>query len=280
MLTHDAVLVSLSESKLARRRYDKEASESVAEEFNATEDAGRFNKLIIESKGTKLGQIYGLMGVMKSYHNARTLPWGRGVQVLPATKLDDYMAFYRDIVRQIEMLMPDAIEDLPKIKAASEKRLGKMFKDHEFPTDEDVRSKFSIGVKIWPIPTSNDIRIQGLSDETEESLKETIEEQINDSMTGMVKAAWQIMHDAVDKFISTMSDGDKKVTQPLIEGLEKMIESMEDLNITKDPEIEGLRQEIKELVRYEAKDHRDFPSIRKETTKEAKAILAKMDSYI
>jgi len=276
-LSNEAVLVTLSQRKPSRTKYDETASRKITDESDAEAGSARVTKVILDAKGFKLGEIFTIFGQVKKALEYNSHPWARGTQVMPVKKLGEFMEYYRKTMREIEILLPKAVEELPEIKANAEKRLGTMFKEGEFPGEDDLLAAFFMDVKIWPIPeNSNDIRVTQNADIVGEALAA----QIAEKSVEVTRSLWSVFYAAVKKFCDTIDNGDVKVTKPLIDGLQKALDHIPDMNITNEAEIDKMREEAQALVNYSAADYREFPAIRNQAAENAKSILKKMESYL
>jgi hypothetical protein len=82
-LSSKAMLCTVSISAWSGYKYDREASEQVAEIHGAEKDSGRFNKRLVPRK--ELEEITKIIGKARRDHEFVTLPWSdNGYRVLPA----------------------------------------------------------------------------------------------------------------------------------------------------------------------------------------------------
>src|SRR3546814_5363729 len=75
-LSSDVCSSDLSHVRLSAwsaRRIDRKATEEINEKNNAANDAGRYNKLLVDSKA--LAGIQSAISAARAFHYSRTLPW-------------------------------------------------------------------------------------------------------------------------------------------------------------------------------------------------------------
>lgn len=84
MLQKNSLIVSLSVSQWTARRHDKEITKEVKNTHNASEDAGRYNKLLVAKEHTD--PINKVAGKARTFHYENTLPWGDNNERLLPTK--------------------------------------------------------------------------------------------------------------------------------------------------------------------------------------------------
>ena len=173
-LSERAMLTSLHISSYAGNMFDQQATEEFNESNNADRKrAGRYNKKLIDPKF--------LSGVSAAHNNARrlhrllTLPWDDdGTRILttagylPYTeKMHDCRLKAEDEVKQFISTLPDAVKE-------AKQRLGELFNEDDYPTNDVLKSKFGFDVEIKPVPESGDFRAQ-LSDAQVKAIVKDIE---------------------------------------------------------------------------------------------------------
>src|SRR5260370_34493895 len=88
-LSSKAMLCTVSISAWSGYKYDREASEEIAEIHGADKDSGRFNKRLVPRK--QLEEITKIIGKARRDHEFVTLPWSdNGYRVLPAAAYMDH----------------------------------------------------------------------------------------------------------------------------------------------------------------------------------------------
>src|SRR5262245_61701716 len=80
-LARKAVLVSLNVSMWGARKYDRKVTKEVNRSRHASDDAGRYNKLLIE-KG-RLAPVLAVVTEARDLFYKYTRPWAKGVGILP-----------------------------------------------------------------------------------------------------------------------------------------------------------------------------------------------------
>src|SRR3546814_6721692 len=76
VLSQKAMLSHVRLSAWSARRIDRKATEEINEKNNAANDAGRYNKLLVDSKA--LAGIQSAISAARAFHYSRTLPWQIG----------------------------------------------------------------------------------------------------------------------------------------------------------------------------------------------------------
>lgn len=107
---HDkAMLMKLKISQWTARKYDKNVSEKVADDYQTTsKDAGRYNKILIAQEAIK--KISQIVTKARDFHEKQTLPWDDdGMRLLPAANYMNYTANMRRLKSEYEAAVNDFI---------------------------------------------------------------------------------------------------------------------------------------------------------------------------
>ena len=288
-LSERAMLTSLHISSYAGNMFDQQATEEFNESNNADRKrAGRYNKKLIDPKF--------LSGVSAAHNNARrlhrllTLPWDDdGTRILttagylPYTeKMHDCRLKAEDEVKQFISTLPDAVKE-------AKQRLGELFNEDDYPTNDVLKSKFGFDVEIKPVPESGDFRAQ-LSDAQVKAIVKDIErradqrlEKAVDDIFNRVKEAVAHLSDRLKAYVPAKI-GEKaqgRIHDTTVYNIHELAEMLPILNITNDPRIDQLRQQLTdELVEHSPEILRADTKIRQQTISKADAILKKVQKYM
>ena len=177
-----AMLVTLSISAWAARKYDKGISQEVADAHGADVSAGRYNKHLLPTKADVLKQQAKAAGVkvtasspnsykdlmqhireVRDWHYANTLPWSDdGPRVLTVPNYQNYTDNMRKKQHKFRALLADFVTDYPALKAEAQRILNGMFNHEDYP--DSVAERFDFAFRIDPIPAGGDFRVE-LSEE-------------------------------------------------------------------------------------------------------------------
>ena len=88
-LTHDAMLVSLRITAWSGRLYDRQASNHVAAQHDASASAGRYNKRLLPKAA--FAALTATVSEARSQHYANSLPWDdQGSRLLTVANYEAY----------------------------------------------------------------------------------------------------------------------------------------------------------------------------------------------
>ena len=93
MISDKAMLICLHITMWTARKHDKRVSEEVAQSHEATTNAGRYNKHLLD-QAEKLEELRTLAGQIRQYFYKVTLPWSdEGYRLLPSHLYFEFTKF-------------------------------------------------------------------------------------------------------------------------------------------------------------------------------------------
>ena len=279
-IKNKALLVNLKISQMSGFKIDKGATEQVALTNNSSMEAGRYNKNLFASTDL-LSNIKSKTNDIrkKFYHN--TLPWGlKGTHMLPSANFMDFSAEFRADKKDWFSLVDEFIVGIPKIKVDAPRVLGKMYNEADYPTEEEARARFSMDMEITSIP-DDDFRVQGISEDELDTIRKDITNKVTTATEDAMNVAWQRLYDTVSHMAETLADPAKNFKNTLVENTQDICSVLTRLNVTDDPNLERLRQEVEaSLTTTNPEVLRHDPDARRDTAEDAKAIMDKMGSFM
>ena len=279
-IKNKALLVNLKISQMSGFKIDKGATEQVALTNNSALEAGRYNKNLFASTSL-LADIRSKTNDIrkKFYHN--TLPWGlKGTHMLPTANFMDFSAEFRADKKDWFSLVDRFIDNLPKIKLDAPRVLGKMYNEADYPTEAEAMSKFSMDMEVTAIP-DDDFRVQGISEEELETIRRDITNKVTTATEDAMNVAWERLYKTVSHMAETLSDPAATFKNTLVENTQDICAVLTKLNVTDDPNLERLRQEVEATLTSTSPEVlRHDPDARRDTAEDARAIMAKMGSFM
>ena len=278
-LNDKALLVQLKVSQMTGRKYDKRATEQVAQQNGAYLQAGRYNKSLfpVNAYLTNIHQKTTL--IRKKYYN-NTLPWGlEGTQILPSANYLNFMTEFRNEKSEWQHLVDTFFNEYNKLCADAQRFLGSLYNRNDYPPLHEVQHKFSMDMAVFPIP-SNDFRVN-ISDQELERIHSDVERRVTEASQNAMKEAWQRLYDRVKHMAETLADPAKNFKNTLVENTQEVCSVLTRLNFADDPNLESLRQEVeRKLANNHHESLRNDPDLRRDKAEEAKAIMDKMGAFM
>lgn len=272
-----ALLVWLTIRQWSARKYDKKISNDVNTQLQASSNAGRYNKLLLPGDHPSYKELTTLMSSIRLQSYEHSLAWSdEGWRLLPTANYMPYTAWYRDRASAVATALDAFLSDYPTMKADARRLLGQAYKDEDYPSTMDLRSRFGLDVKYSPLPAVGDVRVDLADDQIA-----TIEQQIQASTAAAVqiamKDAWQRLYDVVAKISDRLSTPDAIFRDSLISNAREICSSLQRLNVTNDQQLESMRVRVLEnLTAFDPDILRDTPRVRRNVAAEADKIMSAM----
>ncbi len=295
-LSSKAMLCTVSISAWSGYKYDREASEQIAEIHGAEKDSGRFNKRLVPRK--ELEEITKLIGRARRDHEFVTLPWSdNGYRVLPAAAYMDHTQMMRGHASEFQSALSrleGRFEELVK----SQSRLGTLFKVEDYPGMRDeggklrfafpneLRARFSFETKVLPLPDVDDFRVS-IGDQDRERIKRQIAESIQASLRVGTRELWQRLYKVVSHMAQRMTEynaaeaGQKpRLYDSMITNIVEIVDVLPKLNIAGDGELDRMAAEVRRSLVVDPQELRKSETVRSEAARAAGDIAQRMAAYM
>jgi hypothetical protein len=289
LLAEKAMLASLNVCGWTARRYDRKVSDEVNQKYNASADAGRYNKLLLAKEAiaplTSIG-----MSARRVYHEM-TQPWlNDGSRILPS-------ALYLDLRKKMDKFEGDYNEaadkfarDYPKYLADARKRLNGMFNADDYPAAASVRGLFSLKLSIMPCPDVNDFRVS-ISKEQADDIRESMAEDIQRALDQAMKEPARRILEVVGKMAERLSaykpatkKGDVTEGQfrdTLVTNVRELVDLLPAFNLRNDPVLTQITARMqRELCSYDGEELRTDAKVRATVRKQAEKIIADVNDFM
>lgn len=233
--------------------------------------------------------ILQMIGNIRRYWDQMTLPWEHGSwDVVRAEKWSVLMDNVAKLKADYEKLIEDMCkpEEYEKIKAFAKKRLGRLYKDVEFPTAGEFRRKYGVSVSTRPLINPKDVRIDGLGDSDQKKVKEQLEAEfanrIKDLETGVVDALRELLEEVETKIKVRSAKGDQKSVRygSLQRKAKKLAEQLHNMNVNGDVDVAVMIDEtIDVLTKADPEKLRESEQAREIIGKQAGSLLAQLKGF-
>ena len=275
MIQNKALLAQLSISQWTARKQDKSVTAEV-EQRHGAHDSGKFNKLLVNKE--LLDPISKLVSKARDIHYNLTLPWSdAGPRLLPSALFTKYTDTFRDLRSEFENAVNTAVQAYPSEVQAARNRLGTMYQPGDYPGQSELYEKFAIKVDFTPVPNGDDFRLS-IDKDAQDELKRSVTYAVHDRQEQAVKATYSRIEDVVSKIEERLSQPEAIFKDSLILNAIELCTVLDGLNITDDPKITSLCQEIKDKLTMPPSVLRSRPDVRKTTAEHAREIKLRIQS--
>ena len=274
-----ALLVSIKMKSISNSKRSRDAERTVSREHDVDAESGRYSKTLFPRDA--LMPIKRIDNAIRAYSLEHTLPWtNAGQRILPASLQAEFDRNVTALLRDRDRAVKEFAADVPAHKSAASAALGKLFQDSDYPAD--ATSCFSASLEYLPVQNESDFRLE-ISDEIMTNIRTSAEITIKKATADAVADTYRRIADVTKKLhVGLASTKKNKSGRPtfrdsLIDNVRDLIEILPDLNLTDDPGLSDLRQELIDLTAdADPADLRKNTKKRKNTAKKAADIAARI----
>jgi len=280
-----AMLVEFNASVWTARKLDKSTTDEVVASKNAgAKDAARVNKHLLAGR-TELDIIQQAVGRARQFVYDNTAPWSdSGLRLLPTVNFMKFTERMNDFEEEMEALVKSFVAIYPTLITAQALALGDMFKRDDYPTANEIMTKFSFRVNYMPVPSSGDFRVD-VGNQAQAELKARLEsltqERIDSAMADVRERLSTHLKRMSDRLTTDYVNGEAKQRRfhdTLVDGALELCDLTKSLNVTNDMALESARSQLEQLlVGVTPADLRKNEAIRQDVKKNVDAILDKFN---
>ena len=279
------LLVEFNASVWTARKLDKTTTTEIVASKNAgSKDAARVNKHLLAGR-TELDVIQQAVGRARQFVYDKTLPWSdSGLRLLPTVNFMQFTERMNDFDEEISTLVKSFVTIYPTLITAQAMALGDMFKRDDYPTANEILTKFSFRVNYMPVPTSGDIRVdvgnqaqKELNDRLQALTQERIDNAMNDIKTRLLDHLKRMSDRLTTDYVAGEAK-QRRFHDTLVDGALDLCDMAKSLNVTNDVGLEQARKELEQLLTGVTPDElRKNEAIRQDVKKNVDSILSKFD---
>jgi hypothetical protein len=257
-LSRKAVLVSVNISQWTARKLDRKVTDETNRKYHAADDAGRYNKLLIASE--HLAELTGMVSKARMLHYKMTQPWADdGPRILPNALFSKFSDEFRTLKREFNDAADRFCAAYPAFVEERKKALNGLFNDGDYPSADDIRSKFNLDLTILPFPDAADFR-----------------SELDDDTVAEIRAQLQVTTSTVvDKAMAHTVELGGVFRDSLVENVRELADLLPAFNLVGDAKLDEIAKRIKaELCTEDAKSLRENDGAREAVQKSADEIVA------
>ncbi len=278
-----AMLAEFNASVWTARKLDKGATEEVVTAKRAgAKDAARVNKHLLAGRN-ELEVIQSMIGRARQYVYDNTLPWSdSGLRLLPTINFEKFATKMNELEEEFTDLVKIFVAVYPSLITAQAMALGDMFRRDDYPTANEIMTKFSFRVNYMPVPTAGDFRIDvgnAAMDDIKAKLQRLADERVEQAMADVRKRLGDHLKRMSDRLTTDYVAGEakpRKFHDSLVEGALELCDMTKALNVTGDADLESTRSQLEQLLcNVTPTELRKNAAVRDDVKKNVDAILDK-----
>ena len=271
------ILVKLSISMWDGKKSDKKATAVVAKSFNSQQGFGDFIKNLFPGPSRLyLDKVQQVATQIRAFHYRETAPWYEGVQVLKASAYTNYDLEMSRLIKGVWVEAVRAFEEnYDQMVEEAKTYLGGLFNQTDYPKLEDLKRKFEIRHQYFELRETEDFRLH-LSPEAEERLKSEFEKSFNSQLGEALTAVYKRIDAALQQAMKnlTVLPGSGRFRKEWHSNLKDLVDSMGSLNLTDDPKLTELGDQIKKFLEdYPLEDVEEVLPARQEAQRKVQGIM-------
>jgi hypothetical protein len=286
-LSRKATLVSVDISQWTARKLDKRVTQKTNREHGAADDAGRYNKLLIQAN--RLEKINSIVAQARRLHYSLTKPWcDEGVRILPNVLHEKFASAFRKLKREFDLAADEFCANYANYVHERKRQLNGMYDPADYPSPKDIRNKFRLATKTFPVPEAADFRSDVLDADTVEDIRrelvDTADAVTKDALAHTAKQIVEVVGHMSEKLKGYKKKGSKSrsfFSYTLVDNVRELAELLPAFNLDGDAKLAEITARIKqELCAEEAATLRDDDKVRTAVAKSADQILKDVESLL
>jgi hypothetical protein len=282
-LSRKATLVSVVISQWTARKLDRKVTREINQRHGAAEDAGRYNKLLIEAK--RLERINSLVARARDLHYRMTKPWAdEGLRILPNALHERFANEFRAIKREFDEAADEFCRGYPGFVHERCKALNGLFDPADYPAADEIRDKFKLETRTFPVPDADDFRSDVLDADTVEDIRRELAETsatvLDDAMKHSATEIIRVVGHMSEKLHRYKKDN-SFFTGSLVGNVRELADLLPAFNFTGDKAFQAIISRIqRELCAEDADVLRENDATRASVAKSADDILKDVSALL
>jgi hypothetical protein len=282
-ISSSAVLVELNISVWTANKLDKGATDIVLASNSASSGSAQVRKNLMAGTD-KRKKIADYAARARLYHNQTTLSWSdKGARLLPTSLFMDYKSNMNVYQNNMTTMIEDFYANYADLIDLAKHHMGDLFNPYDYPSIEELRSKFGFRLVFSPLPEGGDFRLDIPKADMEE-LGEQYESAFNDRLKDAMREPWEKLHKTLVHISEKLTDveGDdetkKRYHDTLITNAQELCGLLTHLNVTKDPMLETARRSLElTMLGVDIDAIKESPDVRSSVKAKVDDILKKFD---
>lgn len=259
-------------------RQDREFTETISREKNLGKGAGKWDKCLYPPDALK--PIKELDGQIRRFHDSFTVPFDKGIGILPASLIEDYgerMRGYCDMRDQLVQIHYVQKYD-EFVEWAREKHNG-TFNPALYPGAQAMLEKFYI--KTQPIPVPNSTHFESTVASLLGTDTDSIDQRVRDAEVEGQKEVMRRLIEPIKRVLDTCTKDNPVIRKNsnMLSSIKEISELAPKLNLAGDPDIDAFAAELKQFEMFDLDELKENKGSREEAAKRAAELMKRMEGY-
>lgn len=206
----------------------------------------------------------------------------RGQALLPTRMFETYMATQADIKENFFQAVDSFIRMYPTIREKAKDKLGRSYRERDFPSIDAIRSYFDYSIQTGPVPEVSDWRLDGVNQSDIASLRSEVEDSVKEmyreahkTMMERTKTVLESMYRQASNY--SLDAPGAMLRDATIDQMKELSEIVCDMNVTDDPILDKIGKEmVKQFGNLSGAELRKSAELRSDIASKAKKLLDQM----
>lgn len=273
-ISSSAMLVELNISVWTGRKFDKQVSAEIDVQKHTTTRVVNAHKNLTADE-PNFQAIGKYAGNARTFHYFSTMPWSdSGLRLLTTAMYFDYQQKISEMEQEFYQLVTIAVADWDNMIHRARTKLGDLFNIEDYPSKDDIASKYRFSVKFAPVPDVGDWRVD-VGNEAMQYLNECHAKAQRENIESAYKDVWDRTHEALASMSAKLSGNKKQIFRDtLVSNVRDMVELLDKFNITGDETMRRARIKLEDVMSGITPDAlREDDDLRLDTKSKVDALL-------
>jgi len=248
-ITSSAVLVELNISVWTANKLDKGATETVLASNSASKGSAEVRKNLLAGT-SKRKDIADYAAKARLYHSNTSLSWSdKGPRLMPTSIFMDYKQCMNVYKHNFDAMTQTLFDNYTDLIDLAKHHMGSLFNPNDYPSLDELRTKFGFRVRFSPLPESGDFRLDIPNNDIAE-IRQQYESDFQTRLHDAMREPWERLHKVLvgmsEKLTDVQGDDETKrrYHDTLVTNAQGLCAMLTHLNITKDPKLEEARRAL------------------------------------
>lgn len=271
-----AVLMRLTKGMPGEFRQDKTLTATVKQEHGLGPRSGKWNKALFPPEA--LAPIKTLDGQADKYHDAVTLPFDKGIGILPGVLIEEYGERMREFAsRRKNLVDTHFLANYQTWIDWAKEEHQFLFDPKHYPPEDEMREKFYFRTDPVPVPDSahfesNVASLLGLD-------AQSVNYRVEDATKEAQRVLLTRMIEPLTYMAETLKKDNPKIYETMITNIADVAGLVPKLNLMDDPQLNRFAIAMEELAKTNTDLLREFKDERTDKQKQAEALLKRIAGY-
>jgi hypothetical protein len=242
-LNNRAVLVHVTISQWRGRYVDDNVANEVAAKYGVQDTYDSYVKNLLPPAAFQA--IRRNARDIRDFISKNTLPWqDNGIRVLPSKSYLKFMTQLSSLRDDFDRSVQLFVDNYPRwVEHAKQSKKG-LFDETQYPSQQGLKNHFGVELNITPFPEVEDFRIDSVSENDMEALREQARASVGSAMDKASQALITRIRDRVQLLHQALKTPSRSVFETTVTAVPDMANLANDLNINDDPEVTFLANAV------------------------------------